>query len=328
MTHTASRDSRHSTPPLLALEQVPGGGPSTNVAAWGVAPSSIGTDLKLESVPDGVRGDLRENLSGAGLGLPLGHPSAASSTLAPKKRGRPKGWRPGMSYSDFRELPKSEQQAHAAAHVATQTSDKLPDSVRPQDSGFPKRRGRPPKVRPLTPGQFFRTIKEPEFAIFACEWRMCKAELHNIDTLRRHLHVVHQPARKPIIHPPPADDVCKPLSCRWARCTSEFNTSQDWRDHVEERHLAPLSWHVGDGVRNNGDVFARASAHGRDELPNFLFDKQGNQVTPSVRYQELEDEETYRANRHKLEQLYIKINAGLDSDSEDEEGSEAPNNDR
>lgn len=304
MTHTVSHDSRPSTPLLLALDQSAGAAGSS-VAAWGLSPAAVDSGLKLESVSDGASGDLRENPSGAAIGDPL------PRTLVPKKRGRPKGWRPGMSYSDFRELPVSEKQARVATHVATQATERQFRPGRPTDFGFPKKRGRPPKAPPLTPSQFFRRIKKPEFAIFACEWQMCKAELHNLDTLRRHMHIVHGSAQ---------------TSCQWSRCTEAFNTRQAWRKHVEQRHLVPLSWHVGDGACNNGDLFARAQAHGRGELPGFLFDKQGNQVTQSVRYQELEDEDTYRTNRHKLEELYVKINAGLPSESEEEEGSEADHN--
>lgn len=43
-----------------------------------------------------------------------------------------------------------------------------------------------------------------------------------------------------------------------------------------------------------------------DGLPGYLFDGEGNQVTPSVLYQEFENEEEKRARRRRLHRLILE----------------------
>lgn len=88
---------------------------------------------------------------------------------------------------------------------------------------------------------------------------------------------------------------------------------------MEEAHLVPLAWHVGDGPRN-GDRDrhrARSEPGGGVEIADFLKDAQGNQVTPSIRDQELEDLMTWRMNRRRLKELLLRKDENLpDDDSE------------
>jgi hypothetical protein len=133
----------------------------------------------------------------------------------------------------------------------------------------------------------------------------CKAELHNLETLRRHVYIVHGDS----------------IECLWGKCgrleePPEFEEDEGFKEHVEEAHLVPLSWHVGDGPNN---FAGRGLPKKEDEdIPDYLKDKHGNQVTPSIRDQEEEDLLTWRKNRRKLKELLIRMNDNLP----DEDGEE------
>jgi hypothetical protein len=121
-----------------------------------------------------------------------------------------------------------------------------------------KKRGRPFKY-PLEPEQILHVVPpEPKFIPFICEWKNCPAELHNLDTLRAHLYTVHlkkQPSSGPQV-------------CLWKKCCQdhevadaetgtskfvekgvEFETKEEWQNHVKVAHLDPIAWHQGDGPK-------------------------------------------------------------------------------
>ncbi|KND92469.1 hypothetical protein TOPH_02684 [Tolypocladium ophioglossoides CBS 100239] len=222
----------------------------------------------------------------------------SASTSAPpstQHRGRPKGWKPGMSYSIMRGhgTPGSR-----VRHVRA----KAPPP------GFAKRRGRPPKPPSPPPGAIYHSLK-PQFVEFLCEWTGCKAELHNLDTLRRHVYAVHDRGDR--------------RACSWGKCGSmeparQFSDAEQFISHVEEAHLVPFAWHVGDGPRNDAESGSRAVNGLEDEIPNFLKDVEGNQVTPSIRDQEVEDLATWRVNRRRLKELLIRRNENLPDEELDD----------
>ncbi|KAH6605045.1 stage v sporulation k [Trichoderma cornu-damae] len=187
---------------------------------------------------------------------------------------------------------------------ATQRLETRHAKPKPLPLGYAKRRGRPPKAPSPLPWQVYRSL-ETSFAAFLCEWKGCKAELHNLDTLRRHVSKVH--CRK------------TPFACQWGKCAqiasfAVFPDAQSLRAHVEKAHLVPFSWHVGDGPQNTGSP--RHPLDG-EEIPDYLKDEQGNQVTPSVRDQEVEDFVTWKNNRQKLKDLLIRMNENLPSEESD-----------
>ena len=178
--------------------------------------------------------------------------------------------------------------------------------------GHAKRRGRPPKAPSPLPWQVYRSL-QTSFVAFLCEWSGCRAELHNLDTLRRHISVVH--CRKA---------AAAPFICRWGACAQKSSASSECqvfpdepslREHVEEAHLVPFSWHVGDGPRNSGGPVKHPLDE--DEIPGYLKDEQGNQVTPSIRDQQVEDFATFKQNRQKLKDLLIQMNENLPSGESD-----------
>ncbi|PHH89844.1 hypothetical protein CDD83_5111 [Cordyceps sp. RAO-2017] len=160
----------------------------------------------------------------------------------------------------------------------------------------------------------------PQFVDFICEWAGCRAELHNLDTLRRHVYVVHGRHA---------------LRCRWGRCGAAAEVEDgkeepvaaaaadpdEFRRHVEERHLVPLAWHVGEGPQNS--IAGKGSGGGgecclnNDSVPDFLKDAHGNQVTPSIRDQQVEDRVTWRMNRRRLKELLLRRDENLPSEELD-----------
>lgn len=215
-------------------------------------------------------------------------------------RGRPKGWRPGMSYASLRGPDAGRLAAETAA--ARRTARQAKAKALPL--GYAKRRGRPPKAPSPLPWEIYQTL-QTSFAAFLCEWRGCKAELHNLDTLRRHVSVVH--CRK------------APLVCYWGKCaqaasSETFPNVPSLRAHVEKAHLVPFSWHVGDGPQNTSGPKKPVDD---EEIPDYLKDDHGNQVTPSIRDQKVEDFVTWKNNRQKLKELLIRMNENLPSEESD-----------
>ena len=107
----------------------------------------------------------------------------------------------------------------------------------------------------------------PTYQIFICRWKDCHAELHNLETLRKHVFKVHSRAKKTSIDETwmrgtePHDDS---LLCLWQGCgrneagqifdveslpsrSLDFENEKTWREHIEVSHLRPLAWELGDG---------------------------------------------------------------------------------
>jgi hypothetical protein len=128
-----------------------------------------------------------------------------------------------------------------------------------------KKKGRPFKIR----HQPFIPQPEPIFNPFLCEWKDCQAELQNLETLRLHIHVVHKKRED------------GKVPCLWAKCGAKkiiegedgekkglddhprFASRQEWKDHLEVKHLVPFSWYMGDGPKATDlckfSIFTRAT---------------------------------------------------------------------
>ncbi|KKY37346.1 putative c2h2 finger domain-containing protein [Diaporthe ampelina] len=169
-----------------------------------------------------------------------------------------------------------------------------------------KRRGRPPRQPSPTPREVFERQAAPRYVPFLCEWTGCKAELENVARLRKHIHVVH--------------GRMDPLLCRWAHCRDKarvFAQEFEFQDHVDEEHLTPFVWHVGDGQRNERPISKADETS--EELPAYLLGTDGEQVTPWVKDQEIQDFLTWRENRRRLKHLLMQRDANAPSEDEDED---------
>lgn len=87
--------------------------------------------------------------------------------------------------------------------------------------------------------------------IFKCRWRQCHAELHNLDTLRKHIARKHHPTEEEL------ND--HGYICWWKKCRylvqdgteisveHDFDSAEDWMDHINEDHLHKIALKLGDG---------------------------------------------------------------------------------
>jgi hypothetical protein len=146
----------------------------------------------------------------------------ALAGITPPRRGRPVGWRKHIHQ-------KSDHGTEPANSSLRTRLDVSPDPN-------------------LTPAPH---------SVFACKWAGCKAKLHNLDTLRKHMRKVHAA---------PVRTGSQLRECRWQGCgkvvsvrdpetgaigqRSQFNSFGDvdaWSNHVEQSHIGPVSWLLGDG---------------------------------------------------------------------------------
>ncbi|KAL2135224.1 hypothetical protein VTI74DRAFT_9316 [Chaetomium olivicolor] len=234
-------------------------------------------------------------------------PPAAASPLPPvtpqpKKRGRPFGWRLGAgSYSAMRSgLPPG-----------TVLATPKPKPKKPATDQKPRRRSRRPAP---TARQIYLKLN-PHFITFRCEWENCPAELQNLETLRKHLLVVHGRPSKSSKTPEAESITCKWHSCR----TPNLASASSFASHVETVHLPSFLWHVGDGPRNSTPTPALTvpsatpttapipknphSSPKETPLPSYLFNAAGEQVTPSIRDQQLESEDDRKKRQARLNRV-------------------------
>ncbi|GAW15284.1 hypothetical protein ANO14919_046930 [Xylariales sp. No.14919] len=235
-----------------------------------------------------------------------------SSSSEPKKRGRPKGWKPGMRYSTD---PNSRYRKREMRALESRAQEQNP--VQTKNRGQPqegKRRGRPPRPPEPTVQEWYLRSK-PEYTPYKCEWdlsensqqqepSLCPAELQNMDTLRRHVFLVHGD-RDPL--------VCRFSHCRDHNPPLRFRTEKEFESHMETKHFASYLWHFGDGCRNEGVWTVKKNS---DQLPTYLFDEHGNQVTPSVKDQRLETDVQHKERRRKLRKLLYQQNENAPSEEE------------
>ncbi|KAJ5811299.1 hypothetical protein N7474_007600 [Penicillium riverlandense] len=71
--------------------------------------------------------------------------------------------------------------------------------------------------------------------VFACKWTKCPAELHNLETLNRHIVKLHIPNN---------------IKCGWEGCKRQdgLPANELWK-HVQESHVSAVAWKLGDGPR-------------------------------------------------------------------------------
>ncbi|KAK0747542.1 hypothetical protein B0T21DRAFT_279030 [Apiosordaria backusii] len=236
----------------------------------------------------------------------------ADDTPQPKKRGRPKGWRPGHGSYSTTSTPGSKVKKPPARPPGSGKPGRPPGKFKPD--GEP--RGKPGRKPAPTGRQLYMKLN-PRFPIFLCEWEGCPAELHNLETLRKHVLIVH--GRPPISPPSPHSSSSSSSSstssdkhsddgvivCKWSTCLSSPipRFVDEFRAHMEEAHLIPFAWHCGDGPKNTS---ANPQPQNPSQLPNYLFDAEGRQVTPSVKDQQIETEDDRKRRVARINALLEK----------------------
>ncbi|KAL1969175.1 hypothetical protein VTN77DRAFT_429 [Rasamsonia byssochlamydoides] len=116
----------------------------------------------------------------------------------------------------------------------------------------PRRPGRPPGAKNKQPSKASLKLPKievaipvpphvppPSYPIYQCDWDTCQAQLHDIQTLERHVTKVHIPGQ---------------TCCRWHGCPNAMRryTGVELRKHLRLAHIQPLAWKLGDGPSVNG----------------------------------------------------------------------------
>lgn len=239
-----------------------------------------------------------------------------SSSPSQARRGRPS--KDGDSSGPPSTILKKRGRPYANAESAQKAREKAERKANPD--AHPKKRGRPLKIT----HQVDIAIPEAKYVPFLCEWKGCHAELHNLETLRLHITSVH--GRKLVGHGKGV------RICKWGKCgikveeadeeskspvpilidddsnpkarKVEFSSKKEWKEHIENAHLIPFAWHMGDGPKATCLDLKEP-----DAIPHWLCDSEGNQVTPSATMLTLEGgfAKINNARRWAKEQRKLKI---------------------
>ncbi|KAK1007393.1 hypothetical protein LTS01_002621 [Friedmanniomyces endolithicus] len=182
-----------------------------------------------------------------------------------KKKGRPFGWRKSVHSREAQGL----------------------EPQYPKGSGGPGGGGGP--SRKAAAGD--KALVEAKYQVWKCGWRGCKAELHNLETLKKHVVKVHGKANGR-----------QEFECLWKGCQGDgqvgkgkgkqrlqeedddenevevarFPDLAGWLEHVNKSHLQPIAWKLGDGPRGG------TSDYNNTDSEAYLSDAQGRSVTPRI----------------------------------------------
>jgi hypothetical protein len=163
----------------------------------------------------------------------------------PKKKGRPVGWRKAIHGSA---AAQAKLNANGSSTPFNDHRPSQPSSLHNVNPGP----NEPIRIESRSPSVSNRVTR---YQSYKCKWHNCSAELHNLETLKKHVFKVH----------------CKQtlrntLECLWDDCGKEvvssdpktnmtlvrhaplsFDLESDWRNHIHKNHFDPLSWELGNG---------------------------------------------------------------------------------
>ncbi|KAF3047876.1 hypothetical protein E8E11_007739 [Didymella keratinophila] len=183
----------------------------------------------------------------------------------PKKRGRPVGWRKAIHGSS------AAQQRPAMNGYTGIYQPEQPSTLRNVSAG----NNEPIRIDSRSPS----VSRAPQQQSFKCQWQNCKAELHNLETLQKHIFKVHN-----------KETLRNTRECLWGDCGKEvtsfdpmsnmslerhtplaFGAENVWRQHIQQNHIDPLAWQQGDGPpgglpEHDSEAYL-SDAHGRRVTP-------------------------------------------------------------
>ncbi|KPI38990.1 uncharacterized protein AB675_4669 [Cyphellophora attinorum] len=185
-------------------------------------------------------------------------------------------------------LRESTRAASEASVSVTPSKRKADDAMAsPASNDYPqfpsgKRRGRPPgsknkhtSLSALHDGTE-PSSSSPQHSIFKCRFPRCGDELHNLETLRKHIRKKHGPDAEQIEKEP------KPYGCWWKHCPSKngdgtysakytFASMDELMKHLDETHLHEVAMRLGDGPKT-----------GSADPITYLTNHTDQQTTPSI----------------------------------------------
>lgn len=94
----------------------------------------------------------------------------------------------------------------------------------------------------------------PFYKVYKCKWDKCPAELHNLDTLRKHVRKHRDHGEGPFLckwadcyNTQPLNDREKPSNGDGMLEWPNFASEETWDKHVESKHVSLYAWQLGDG---------------------------------------------------------------------------------
>ncbi|KAL8821390.1 MAG: hypothetical protein Q9223_000539 [Gallowayella weberi] len=235
--------------------------------------SWMSSGLNFSKKPQPESNPITPQSASTGAAIPTTDTSSGSGI---RRRGRP----PGAKNKHPRKSSEISQPTNIPSRPRIDTTPARPSGLRntvasadgiavvvpspsPSIADTKRSRGRPRKQSPRTSQQ-----STPIHRIYACKWKACPAELHNLETLKKHV-AKH------------GDKYDVPIPCLWKGCGQvrdddekgddenekadeerpesqplEYPTKDIWAKHMERRHLADYAWKLGDGpsVRSDSEM--------------------------------------------------------------------------
>lgn len=203
-----------------------------------------------------------------------------------RRRGRP----PGAKNKHPRESSGTPTQLNMLSRRRIDTTPARPSGLRntvsstdgiavvipspsPSTTNPKPRRGRPPRKSSAQTSQ----QTSPIYRVYKCQWKNCPAELHNLETLKKHV----------LKHGDQYVAEGGPFPCLWKGCGSisedaeddedtkhqplEFRSHEIWAKHIQ-RHIIDDAWRLGDGPNNRSD----------SDMSDYVSDSARRQVTPII----------------------------------------------
>ncbi|RAH73081.1 putative C2H2 finger domain protein [Aspergillus aculeatinus CBS 121060] len=171
--------------------------------------------------------------------------------------------------------------------------------------GRPPGSGNKPKQQPVTT----TSAQLVQYQVFGCQWTDCRAELHNLEGLKKHIFKVH---------------VSQQLTCGWKGCTHpEPMPAALLFKHVKKGHLDSIAWRLGDGpsVPRPGETTSETGLstipqNGRPGLDDMLiFPASGSSIRAYHRVhgkttQQQKAQEILKAVQRLKEQIGVGLDPG------------------
>ncbi|KAI9795409.1 MAG: hypothetical protein M1833_007197 [Piccolia ochrophora] len=298
----------------LRTEEMAQGPSSISKTSVNVSPSK-----PQATTPRGLRGrgtlEMSPSQAPSSQGVPLrgttpgpyltssGHRSPAPRNAAPLEPSTPSG----SSVIRHEITPNSRfavvipSRSPSLSQPRTQTH-----SVSASEHLQPRPRGRPRKNPKSIESDTSSSGSESSFTVFNCKWRGCRAELHNMDTLRRHVFRVHR-----------ATAVQETYPCLWAGCgkpdndesrvkndadrqTLTFSSESLWERHMNKAHLDGYAWSHGDGPG--------MGRHDDNSDPSgYRSDSAGRQITPKASLADLVRSQGSIPGGHKPNKAWTRV---------------------
>lgn len=180
-----------------------------------------------------------------------------------KRRGRPVGWRKAIHSRAANGLEGAQSSAQNANGAEQGHSEKV-------GQGRKKHSKPAPFPEP-----------DPQFPVFECRFRGCRAQLHNLDTMKKHVLKVHGVPNR-----------FNKYECNWMHCRADredasgkgkrpadnppmFDTIQDWTNHLQVTHFLDLARALGDGPRGG-----LSDQYDSEASEAYMSDATGRIITP------------------------------------------------